>query len=96
MDDNLYSLIIEHVIVKALDDLKSSPAGDIDDFKTENYDNEILVTVTILGSRRTISIPVISLVGPEVIESYLNGLVKELSPIVRSKIFALKAKLKGR
>lgn len=96
MEDELYSLIIEYVIGRVLDDMVSAAADEVTSYKTNNYDNEILITVTILGERRTISIPVISLIKQETVSSYLEVLVKEAGPSVRSRIYALKAKIRRR
>ena len=76
--------------------VRNEEVDEVSSYKTQNFEDEILVTLTIAGHRTTISIPVIEILSPSGTAEFLEKLVDEISPKVRNKIYALKIKVKGR
>ena len=96
MKDSLYSQLVEYLVNRVMFDMMNDSVDDVTSFKTENYEEDILVTLTIMGIRKTISISVLEVLGPDNASQYLEQLVEEVAPTIRNKIHALKIKLKGR
>ncbi|MAH45205.1 hypothetical protein CMI37_05215 [Candidatus Pacearchaeota archaeon] len=96
MKDSLYSELVEYLINRVMFDIMNEETDGVTSYRTDNHDEEILVTLTIAGGKRTISIPVLEVIGPDNASQFLEQLVQEVAPTIRNKIHALKIKLKGR
>ena len=96
MDDRVYSGLVEYLVNRVMFKIMDEQIDGVSSYKTDNYEEEILVTLSIGGSRTTISFPVIEVLPYDNAEQYLEGLVNEVAPRIRAKIYALKTKLKGR